>query len=492
MKNPTKIFRFIYRIWLYVLLVGYGLNENIAQEFEWISDDFPNSQFLGIFEINGKYFGVVSNGASYSFDPNTIYQLSYYELEFDQPGGIKFTMNKIVSIPYPENYATIELNYIEETGLWIIAQSAVLSGGNQRYRVILCDKYFNILSEQKIDTTGYPIPFYIDSYDDKTYLLGSILGPPNELFFLQYSHSNPYYLPPIEVKQSEPRPMTAVSSMNIDERNGDMLVFYYSGIAELDTNLHQKFKLSIDEIETGYQGSVLGVNSNYFSHGLTDQGLSNFFKYAVFQKYDSLFNILTADTLGIKGHDHYPFLTKSLDYRNDEFLVGGHLDGPFAHFNFNRSIKKFYLAKYDEEMNQLWYNEYGGDRAYVLIGLKLLEDGGSFAYGFVTDTVSGLWYAYIMHVDTNGEILTSTTESTEPKPNIQIVNPGDEILRILNPDVNNTQFNLYNIQGNLLLTAELEGQETEINTNNLSVGFYPYTLIQNCNLIRCGKWFKSR
>lgn len=480
------------RFTICTLILVASLNNFRAQPYDWISNDFPDSRFLGVFEVNGKYYGAVSNGASSNYDPNTIYQLTIYELEFDQSGKPGITLNEIATMPFPENYATITLDYIEETDLWIIVQSAVLSNEKQRYRVILCNQNFEIISQQTLDTISYPIPFHIDSYNGKTYVLGSIFGETqNEIFFMEYFHSNPYYLPPIEVKQSEPRQTYAITSMKIDQRTGDMLVFYYGGITELDTNLHQDLRLGYNDINTAYFGNVIGNQNNYYSHSLTEQDFGNGFKLPIFQKYDTLFNILATDTLGTLGQDHYPFETKSLDYRNNEFLVGGHLDGPYAHLNFDRTIKKFYLAKFDEQMNRLWYKEYGGDRAYILIGLKLLDDGGSLAYGYVTDTLSGLWYAYILHVNANGEILTSSTTPLHPKISIQVVNPGDETLRILNPENIQASIELYDMQGCLVLKNKLHADASDIDTEELPVGLYPYLLIRDGHIISSGKWIKT-
>jgi len=464
-----------------------------AQQFEWLSNDIAGSRFMDIYEINGKVYGAVSNGAMFEYDPNVDYQLSMYEFEFDNQGEPDFILNEIKSIPYPENYATIAIDYLHETKRWIIVQSSVVSIEKQKYRVILCDESFEILAEQSLDTLGYPVPFYIDHNNGKTIILGSLFGPPrDEIFYLVYSHSRPDSLPEIKIDQSEPNKMFFISSMNIDQRTGHMLTFYFNGIAVLDSTLYQVKRFDhTSHISTHHHGTLLDVGNNYFSHGALRQDWQTGFRWLVFQKYDTLFNILNTDTFGITGQDNYPFITKSLDYKDGNLLMGGHFDGPYSHLNFGQTIKKFYLAKYDLDMNQLWYKEYGGDRAYVMYGLKLLEDGSGLAYGNIADTITGLGYAYVLHFDANGEILSSQT-----LPNIQtsikIVNPGDEFLRINNPEGQSVKIVMFDIRGCEVLNEAINTGLSEISTAGLPVGLYPYHLIVDRKVIACGKWVKGK
>lgn len=463
-----------------------------AQNYDWLSDDFPGSRFLDIFEIDGKYYGAVSNGAKYFYDSTTIYQLSIYEIEFIQEGEPGLFLKEVITIPYPDNFATSGIYFIEENRRWILIQSAVITEGYQTYRVNVYDELFNLISSTSRDTLGYPDPCHIDIYNGKIFILGSIQQPPrNELVYLNYSYLKPEP-PSLEIKQSEPQTMFFVTGMKIDQRSGDMLVFYYNGIAVLDSNLHQKKRLGYNQIKTSDVGHVLRANDNYYSHGATSQGLGNGLRFLVFQKYDTLFNILFADTFGISGQDNVPFLTRSLDQREGDFLVGGHLDGPFNSIDFFTHIKKFYLAKYDSNMNRLWYKEYGGDRAYYMFGLKLLEDGTSLAFGTLYDTLTYLRYAYIMHVDENGEILTSTTIPEQPKISIKIVNPGDETLSVLNPEHIEGRIELYDIQGCHVLTGDIGDERSEISTQYLPAGLYPYVLIKDGRTIGSGKWVKAK
>ena len=271
-----------------------------AQNYDWLSNDFPGSRFLDIFEINGEYYGAVSNGAKYYYDSTTIYQLSIYKIEFNHEGEPGLFLNEVITIPFPDNFATSGIYYIKNRR-WILIQSSVITEGYQTYRVNLYDEFFNLISSTSRDTFGYPDPCRVDTYHGKVFILGSIQQPPrNELVYLNYTYLKPE-APSLEIKQSNPRTIFFLTDMKIDQRTGDMLVFYYSGIAILDSTLHQKKRLGYNEIKTSDIGHVLGVNYNYYSHGANSQGLGNGFRFLVFQKYDTLFNILFADTFGVGG-----------------------------------------------------------------------------------------------------------------------------------------------------------------------------------------------
>jgi hypothetical protein len=358
--------------------------------------------------------------------------------------------------------------------------------------VILFDESFEILAEQSLDTLGYPILFHIDSDNYKTVILGFVLGPPrNELFYLKYLHNSPFELPPIVFRQSTPSPLVLTTSMKLDHRSGNMLVFSYTGITILDSNLVKVQDYLPVHVLTQDHGHVLGVDDFYYSHGARDSAWDIAIRRLVVHKYDTLFNILAADTLGWSGQDNYPFIGQSIDYRNDEIVVGGHLDGPFNSGNAFTNIKKFYLAKYDKDLKQIWYREYGGDKAYWLSGLHIREKGGVLVYGYITDTIDGLRYAYIMKVSNDGEILSTSTYPIAPETPIKVVNPGEDFIQVLNPENIEARFAMYDLSGRILFASDLQSGISEFQASQIPQGIYFYTIFYKGNVIASGKWVKG-
>ncbi|HEY3385959.1 MAG TPA: hypothetical protein VGK46_05580, partial [Saprospiraceae bacterium] len=394
---------------------------------------------------------------------------------------------------YSDAFATNSVHYVDETRTWILVQAAFGTEGRQIFRVELRNNDFELITSSSLDTFGSLLPCHIDTYQGKTYILGSILGPPrDELLYLEYSHADPFYLPDIVIKQSEPKPTGFLSSMKVDERTGEMLIFYYDGMARLDTNLHQVIKLGYPDIQTSDLGTARSTPTRYYSHGTANHIGGSGPRLNVLHMYDTAFTILQADTFGILIPDNFPFYMKSLDLRNEEMLIGGHLDGPFSHFQIYKSIKKFYLAKYNTDMTQQWYKEYGDDRAYWMAGVHLLENGSSLAYGFVTDSMDNYRYAYILHVDENGGIISSQVDPEHQGSSIQLVNPGNERLCILNPGNLTVQIFIYTLDGIEVFNETFNSSVKNFEVDEFPEGIYPYMIQFNEKVIKTGMWVKGK
>jgi len=478
------------RLWILVISFPW---DGFGQSFEWIADDFRGSMCLGITELDSNIYAIISNGPLNGYDSSIDYKLSVKEIELNIAGNLSFIPVERFTLSNEEHFATICADYIDDTKEWMIIQSQSNEPGKQYFRFLLTDENFNIESTQFLDTLGnLELTFYIDSYNGHTIVLGSVLGPPgDQVIFLDYNHLYTGILPPIQFEQTYPKKSTWVTSMRLDHRTGNMIVFFYNGIQILDTSLFQINRFTFNEIHTAFHGDVMAIEPFYYSHGAYRKDIQHSgLKRILVQKYDTLFTILKSDTLGSEDHDNYPFSYKSIEFRNNELFVGGHLDGPFSHFPVYPSIKKFYLAKYDEDLNRIWYHEYGGDKAYWMTGLKLLADKTCLAYGFITDTIDGHRNAYIMHVDKNGDIISSIILDNYQKSSIQVVNPGNESLQILNPQLITARFHLFDIQGCQILEEGIDQESESINVDFLPPAVYPYSIVQDGRIISSGKWVK--
>jgi hypothetical protein len=480
-----------WKLWVLplLILILFSLKSNLsAQNSEWIAKEFPNSYVLGVFKVDDKYFAALSNGNLDEADSSTVYQLVIYEIIISVENGLSLVESFVFSSE--EKYRTFSINYIKEKQQWIFAQTKLLESSRQRFRLLLCDKNFNILSQQTKDTIGDSYPFFIETYESQTQIIGTIFGLTQIVFYCNYEHSDFDTLPSIQMKQSEPNNTFFISSMDINKRNGKMLVFFHGGVTELDTNLWQTFRLNLNDINTSYYGSILSINKNYYTHGLTDKNVNEENKYIVLQKYDSLNNVIAADTVGINGIDNFPFITKSLDYFQDEILVGGHLDGIYANLNFHKSIKKFYLSKYDLNLNQIWYKEFGGNKAFVLNGLKLLESKDCLAFGYIIDTLTGILNGYIMYVDEFGNMINSISPPIKEQFNILIENPGKDQLRIFNPNQIYGTIELYDLSGKKHFSSQLNKKHQVFTLEFLPAGIYAFILRNDGAIIHSESWLK--
>jgi hypothetical protein len=266
-----------------------------SQAFEWTADNFPGSLFRNVIEKNDSLIGIVTNATL--DDTDVEYQLTSFSIQVE-PGESDMEVDYLQQVVFPDHYATLAVEYIEATGLWLAFQSKFIAQGRYNLRAILFNDKFEILNEQSVDTLGYPLIVQIDSDGAHTYVLGFLLGPPgNELIYLEYSYSTPTVLPPIIIRQSEPNPMYFITSMNIDPRTGNMLVFSASGITILDSSFYQVADYNAVEVFTQDHGHLLGTGNYYYSHGARDSAWDVGLRKLVIHKYDTSFQILKADTL---------------------------------------------------------------------------------------------------------------------------------------------------------------------------------------------------
>ncbi len=461
----------------------------LAQGYEWQPSDLPGSAFLKLIEIDGELFGAVGNGPLPFYYPEYKYQLTIYKI-VPASDGVNFEMEEVKSFNSAEHYSTITIDYIKETSSWLFYQSAFVSSSKQLYRILLYDKYFNLLAEETLDTMGIPGSFHTDTNGDNTYMVGSILTPlGDKIMYFNYSHKYPDSLSHIQITQTFPNPTLLISSMTCDKRTGNLLIFNYDGLAAVDTNLIVSMFYGYNKIRTFRHGYMINIEDNYYSHGLAPQ-IINGPKINVVHKYDSLFNIIKADTFGILGKDNYPFLFKSLDYKNDNVVVGGHLEGLGSASDFSQIIKRFYLAKLDRGLNVKWYKQFGGDKAYVMLGVKMDENGGTFAYGYITDSISEIPNAYLMHVDSNGNNFISKVNDANTRASIRIVNPSFGTLTISNPTNIYCNIHIFDIKGHLVKTFKLDNNYLQCNVADLPVGEYFANFVKDNMLIECIKWLK--
>ncbi len=469
------------------IILIYSFKILHSQNNDWNSNNFPDSRFLGVFKVDNAYFGAISNGSTSFYDSNTIHQLTIVELNFSNLDSGMIVEEK-ENIDFDDDYSTASIEYIEETEQWIIVQSLYISDFHQKYRVLLCDKEFKIITEQSKIIDGAPILFNIRTVGKKTYIVGSILGPPDDIiFYFVYRHELSPYLPEIETRQTVPDPTIWITSIDIDENTNYINMFYINGIVVIDTNFNIIKKLKYNDIHTSDHGTLVASDSNYYSHGATRQTNQNVIRSLVLQKYDSSFNIIKADTFGRLGQDNYPFIGKSLDYSNSKILIGGMFDGPLNPSDINKTIKKFYLAKYDDKLNKIWCKEYGGDRAYMLYGLKLLENGDCLAYGYITDSITGIWNGYLLHVNANGELITRNEFIYSDSQEFIINYTNNNEIEIVNKSIIKGKILIYDMSGRIIMNKLLSGYNQLFDSSNLPNGIYGYAVISNNSVIKSGK-----
>ncbi len=147
-------------------------------------------------------------------------------------------------------------------------------------------------------------------------------------------------------------------------------------------------------------------------------------------------------------------------------------------------------------LNIRWERFYGGDAYYVMTKLKATKDGGCIAIGDRYDyknTTEEERDIYILKLNSEG-LLTNTPE----KPQIQMhealvfPNPGTNYLKVrVAAQYPQSTFELYDINGNKILSKSITGKWGRVETTFLPRGSYVYKIYNQKGLYETGKWVKQ-
>jgi hypothetical protein len=331
--------------------------------------------------------------------------------------------------------------------------------------------------------------FYCDvKYNSNSYIgIGSILDLPDSLVAIQYS-SNDSIETEINVFRTAPISISFVSSIAFDSIRKRFIVFHLGGISHLNDTLGLIMRYPGSQIHTSQHGNVVVHQNRYYSFGASAFQGSPDLRDLVFQQYDTAMNVLFADTFGRTGFDDYPFIKNSLAVHKGEYIVGGMLAGPY-NFN-NRDTLRFFLAKYNEQLQQLWYKEYGGSHSYVIRGINVLDDGRILLYGSRVDNEDGIRYPYLMLLNEDGEITSTEDIAPEKQEIVHVFYHGssdDLYINVIQPI---EKFSLFAADGRLLFhQSDLPVGTHSFDMSRIPPGIYVY-LASTTNHSQSGKWIK--
>jgi hypothetical protein len=193
----------------------------------------------------------------------------------------------------------------------------------------------------------------------------------------------------------------------------------------------------------------------------------------------------------------HPAVGQSFDttYRGDIYFSGTNNIDPFT-YPYQQDPTWIFLSKLDRNLNPIWTKLYGGDMFYQVYTVKATHDGGAILacriYNHLTQDHEH--DILIMKVNEDGLIVGTGGEL----PNISVQdaivypNPGNENLNIQSgPQINGALFELFDMNGNLVLTTTLDERLETISTIKLSTGTYPYRITFDNKIVGSGKWVKK-
>ncbi len=224
-------------------------------------------------------------------------------------------------------------------------------------------------------------------------------------------------------------------------------------------------------------------------NGGPDDDIGIIRQYHPFDQTGYLFNSWgTMDTLDITA------LNGALDFRcKDSVFVGGTTGFVWPEEGYHPSY--YSLIQTDSLLNIRWERFYGSDEHYyVLHDVLATRDGGCLLTGTRFDYDAGAddRDIYILKLNNEGLILG---EHNYNKPTLKeaIVypNPGTNQIKVrIAAQYPQCIFELYDVNGNKVISQEIIGKWGETNTSFLSPGSYVYQIHNNEGLFETGKWVK--
>jgi len=140
---------------------------------------------------------------------------------------------------------------------------------------------------------------------------------------------------------------------------------------------------------------------------------------------------------------------------------------------------------------------YGGDAFYVPFDMKATGDGGIIIVGSRYDynAIPQLFQKdpFVLKVNSEGLIVNvNNPEKPIAQEAIVLPNPGSEYLQVkLAIQHKTAHFQLFDINGRLVLEENLQGDMQRVSTSSLNSGTYIYRITASNRVIGSGKWVKD-
>jgi len=148
----------------------------------------------------------------------------------------------------------------------------------------------------------------------------------------------------------------------------------------------------------------------------------------------------------------------------------------------------------DENLNIKHEKYYGGDAYYVVHNVLASHDEGcvlmATRYSYGNNNIKKRNIA-ILKVDANGLLTSNNNQINIPIKNAIIMpNPGTNYLELYT-GAYPSELQLFNINGQLVLSKEIYNESSRINTEILKSGTYIWHLVKGNEVVENGKWVKT-
>ena len=189
----------------------------------------------------------------------------------------------------------------------------------------------------------------------------------------------------------------------------------------------------------------------------------------------------------------YTAMYQGVSKNGDNIYVGGTSNFDYANPFWSTNDSWFHLIKINPDISPIWEYWYGGDTYYHLYSIHATNDGGCIMVGnrYDYETQDQERDIYITKVNSDGLIVWTQEVPIDKQLTSVYPNPGTNLLNI-KTDNKNLDFELININGQIVIRQIINNNLKTINTESLKSGMYFFRLINNKNkTIETGKWIKK-
>ncbi len=189
----------------------------------------------------------------------------------------------------------------------------------------------------------------------------------------------------------------------------------------------------------------------------------------------------------------FPAIYNGVSKNADNIYVGGNSNFDYYNPFYSNKDSWFHLIKINPDITPIWEYWYGGDAYYHLYSMIATNDGGCLMVGnrYDDEIQNQERDIYIAKVNSEGLIVWTQEIPIKKQETTVYPNPGTNQINI-KTDNKELDFELININGQVLFSQIVNNNLKTINTESLKSGMYFFRLIdKKYKTIETGKWIKK-
>jgi len=395
----------------------------------------------------------------------------------------------------------IELTQYDEGNPWslIVVDSIYLSllqlfnpSDLQVLRGNLNTKAFEISTITNLPGNGPIVAFGWTTKGDSVVILSNKFSSIGSTQIIKYALSDFQQFPTIE----EMLDYNGIVQNVIPTSDGSgRYLMMATGLNLLDNNFQVERRIGTDTM-IGINGNVIAaIDSGYvaFSHILNVGAPENKWFGLCYVAPD--YSIQKVTTFQVPTDEYMvPAINSCLDHDDESYFIASHKDVEMT--LYTDTIKHlYYLGKYDKDLNQVWLKILGGDRKYLIAGVKADGQGGCYIHG-----MTRMWeYNYttipfLMRFNADGEITADQDPLSEPMFEFTILgNPGHDWFRYeFGARDRGYVMKIFDVQGREMAVRHLENGFDQVSAANWPDGVYIFQIFSpEGSSFQGGKWIKG-